>query len=196
MTGHRAAGFTLLEVLLTVTLVGAAVAMAAGGLHLGRRAWEAGDRRLDRLERTATAHALIRQALMQALPARLVAVGGPVPAVFAGGPSAVSFLATRPVDAIVGGPLRVTVSAAGPPGALRLDLSVAPPGGGPERRTALLDGLTGVSFAYFGAGVDDDGPRWSPRWERTNRLPDLVRVTATLADGAPWPDLVVALPLR
>src|SRR5208283_1811091 len=42
MRRHARAGFTLLEMLLAITLLSMIVTAIIGGLHLGRRAWETG----------------------------------------------------------------------------------------------------------------------------------------------------------
>ena len=59
----------------------------------------------------------------------------------------------------------------------------------------LLEGVTAVEWGYFGAEVEQNNPqppRWRSEWVNPERRPLLVRLNLNL-EGAPWPDLVVAL---
>ena len=58
----------------------------------------------------------------------------------------------------------------------------------------LAEGVSAVRFGYFGrdpGSADAVAPTWRDRWDDPQRLPDLIRVDVTAADGTPWPTLVV-----
>ena len=57
----------------------------------------------------------------------------------------------------------------------------------------LLDGLEEAGFAYRESARDGAVP-WSDDWRERDRLPALVRLRVSFADGrkAAWPDLLVA----
>ena len=50
----RSAGFTLLELIIAIALVGLVAVALAGGIRLGARVWEAGDARAERVAATDT----------------------------------------------------------------------------------------------------------------------------------------------
>jgi len=61
----RAQGFTLLELLIGMTLVGFILSLLFAGLNLGTRSWEAGEKRMVTSSRQAVVVGFIRRALEQ-----------------------------------------------------------------------------------------------------------------------------------
>lgn len=61
-------GFTLLELLVAMAILGLLAAALSGGIGFGLRAWEAGQRGADRLETPAAVQALLRRQIEQAYP--------------------------------------------------------------------------------------------------------------------------------
>ena len=61
--------------------------------------------------------------------------------------------------------------------------------------TILIGGLRSAEFSYFGAENDVNEPRWTDSWPHEGRMPLMVRVRLTGADGVPMPDLVARLML-
>ncbi|MCH8035911.1 MAG: prepilin-type N-terminal cleavage/methylation domain-containing protein [Proteobacteria bacterium] len=72
----RQRGFTLIEILIAMTLLGLLMAMLFGGLRLGTRAWEASDARSAELARLEAVHGFIRRALTGAYPLLRTETGG------------------------------------------------------------------------------------------------------------------------
>ena len=77
MTGARPRhpvdqGFTLLELLVAITLLGLLMAALFGGLRLGARVWETGETRLDASARVQIVQDFLRQRLAEALPLEAV----------------------------------------------------------------------------------------------------------------------------
>ena len=63
MENARERGFTLIEILIAMTLLGLLMAMLSGGLRLGTRAWEASDTRSAELARLEAVQGFIRRSL-------------------------------------------------------------------------------------------------------------------------------------
>ena len=72
-------GFTLLELLVAITLLGLLMAALLGGLRLGARVWETGEARLDASARVQIVQDFLRQRITEALPfeVTLLAAGRP-----------------------------------------------------------------------------------------------------------------------
>ncbi|MEE9250386.1 MAG: prepilin-type N-terminal cleavage/methylation domain-containing protein, partial [Alphaproteobacteria bacterium] len=64
----RERGFTLLEVLIAMTLLGLIMMLLFGGLRLGTRAWETNSDRVEEISQIEISHQIIRRMLAQAYP--------------------------------------------------------------------------------------------------------------------------------
>lgn len=203
--GH-AAGFTLIELLVALTLFAVLSILLFNGLRFGTRA--AGDAAAHQEETSALAAAtgFLRNELADAQPLNGEAEGNSGVA-FDGEPDSVDFVVLPPAYLAQGGwhALHIGVERQGKNERLvmswRLVRTVEPSDGvEAPHRSALLDRLGRVEFAYFGRLAENDAPEWHDRWNDATVLPALVRLRMTLADGRPVPDLVVALrcadPLR
>ena len=204
----RQRGFTLLEILIAMTLLGLLMAMLFGGLRLGTRAWEASDVRSADLARLEAVQGFIRRALTGAYP--LLTTGdddAKRKMTFTGGAEAVAFTALMPAHFGVGGFYTITLAVEDGAVDRRLvfrrqlfqsgaEESSPPPAAGAdeEKEKVLLEGILKAEFSYFGIADNDERPSWQDEWQDQKSLPDLVRLSVTFADrdeGA-WPDLVVA----
>ena len=201
----RQRGFTLIEILIAMTLLGLLMAMLFGGLRLGTRAWEASDARSAELARLEAVHGFIRRALTGAYPLLRTETGGAKRRIaFTGGAEAVEFTALMPAHFGVGGFYTITLAVEDGADGARLifrrqlyrpgdeETPPPPPAGDEEKEKVLLDGISKAAFSYFGATDEDETPAWRDEWRDQKTLPDLVRLGLTFADGGAWPDLVVA----
>ena len=202
----RQRGFTLIEILIAMTLLGLLMAMLFGGLRLGTRAWEASDVRSADLARLEAVQGFIRRALTGAYP--LAGTGdddAKRKITFTGGAEAVAFTALMPAHFGVGGFYTITLAVEDGVDDKRLvfrrqlyrsgDEGASPPAGADEEKEkVLLDGISKAEFSYFGIADTDETPSWQDQWRDQKSLPDLVRFSVSFADKdkRAWPDLVVA----
>jgi general secretion pathway protein J len=207
-------GFTLLELLVAITLLGLLMAALFGALRLGARVWETGEARLDASARVQLVQDFLRQRLAEALPLEAVvrsedAVPEPV---FEGGIDAVRFANVLPEHLGAGLYLMELALAEDGDGeggrnlVLRwqpLDLGApgAAPTAEPQERV-LLDRIEALELAYFGSLEPRLPPEWWPQWQGRDVLPGLVRVQIRFAaeDPRSWPELdvhpMIDLPLQ
>lgn len=199
--GAGAAGFTLVELLVALTLVGLLTTLVFGGVRLAARAWgRTDDRSAEAADRWAVANVL-RDAITAAYPAFASADPRDHTIVFDGEAGSLALLAPLPqaIGAGVTAQMRFYLAGDGPSKTLflgwRLDLPAAESGGQlPENRVVLLDRVRRIGFAYFGADAPDAAAVWHERWAGSTALPQLVRVHLERSDPAlpDWPDLVAA----
>lgn len=192
-------GFTLLEVLVAITLLSVVAALLAGGLRFGTRVWHQGEDQLQALAGMQSVHGLMRRQLAQAVP--LMAPDRlDDQIVFEGMPTYLRFVGAAPAQPMVGGYYEITFGLSNDKVTQHLMMAwrlLADSKDGTrdtvERdQVLLLPDVAEVSFAYFG-GNDDEAPHWQESWVDKPMLPHLVRVIVSFKEGDPrlWPDLVV-----
>ncbi len=202
---RRAQGFTLLELLIGMTLVGFILTLLFAGLSLGLRSWEAGEQRMVSSSRQAIIIDFIRRTLEQTYPLTW-RVDNEDQLAFAGERESLRMV----------GPLPMHEGAAGN-FLIALDLGPGESGRGtdlvmrwqlPDARESGFDALEEakpkvlakavkeLNFSYFGAESETDEPTWHDQWVHQKTLPELVRMRVTLENDQTWPDIVVATPLR
>jgi type II secretory pathway pseudopilin PulG len=187
------AGFSLVESLASLLVVGMIGLMLISGITTGRRVWERMDARAAGSEQLETAQIALRDRVEQAFPlSRYDTV--PTTSTFDGGPREMTFLA-NPSDAGRPAPLRRYTLWATTKGALVLSSisDVGPPEGAVVDNQVLLTGIRGVDIRYYGRVAQDGRGLWRGEWRNEPKLPDIVRIHVDLmpSDRRWWPDLMI-----
>ena len=184
------AGFTLVELLVAVTLLGFLSVLLFGGLRLGTRVWERTRTGFENDRALQAAEAAIVDALSHAYP-RLLRKGATDAAVaFAGSENAIALTAwTR--DA---GLANVVVAAKRTGDELDLTVEADPEiAGQAAPSVVVLHRVASVTFAYFGAAGRENAPHWQDTWQGQRALPRLIRIAVRMKDGRATPlDLTIA----
>lgn len=192
-------GFTLLELLVALTLLGLLMAALLGGLRLGARAWDVSSERLEWSSRTQTVQAFLRRRLAEAAPLAVSQPSGAYEPAFLGGPDALRFASLLPMQLGPGFHLMsLEMQASGE----RMDLVLrwrpfVPTLGedvGEVAERVLLEDIDALELAYRGAREIDAAPDWYARWSVLEVMPDLVRIRVRFGPDDPrrWPDLIVS----
>ena len=216
---RRAAGFTLLELLVAMTVLGVLTGLLASGLSFGTRIWEREQKQLEQWAELQMVQDVIRRTLGEAWPLKAPASAGTEDAAegiaFVGTETSVEFVGPPPAQSLSGGIYQYGLLSRAGPGGVSLVLTWRPRGpeatqqkgkrrdrARPARRTeiaegkevVLVDRLANAEFSYFGGDDEDVKPRWRDRWREPSKLPLLVRVQVTFPPGdrRRWPELVVA----
>lgn len=184
-------GFTLVELLVAMSLLTVLMALVFGGLSFGTRAWEKTSRRATGADDVRFAQALIRDDISASYP-MLQSSGSPSIA-FDGGASALSLLTRGPR-----GHAKVNLAVSSRPHGITLtramrDELALDAAAGPAPRI-LIDGAQSVTFSYFGAPSPGRPRQWNDSWSGATRPPELVRVEVVFppGDSRRWPALIVA----
>jgi general secretion pathway protein J len=195
------AGFTLVELLVAVTLLAMLTTLVFGAIKYAARAWAETDHRTVAAADLAAVQDVFRHAITGAYPAFASADPTDREIAFNGAGEWLALVAPLPV-AIASGVeawQRFFVDGEGRSRALvfgwRLDLPASDEAAPlPENRLRLLDHVRTLRFAYYGAADPTQAPGWWQRWSGYTRLPDLIRVHIERDDpvSPEWPDLVVA----
>ena len=208
MGGRAGAGFTLVELLVALTLLGLVSVVLFGGLRFGTRAWEAGNTRAERLAQVQAVQGVLRRRIAQAvLPedAGAESAFSDSPAAFAGAEDSLRFVALVPSRIGVGGFYLFELSVADDGDGARLELAwrlfrpdqpgdLDEPEPGLGGRRVLIEGIEEAKFGYYGAERAGAAAEWRERWDGADGLPALIALKVAFPAGDPrsWPDLVVA----
>jgi general secretion pathway protein J len=196
-------GFTLVELLVAITLFALMTTVLAGGFRFGARVWESSDAAGGAVLDSNTAYAITRRTLASALP---ILDAEPTTEesylAFAGAPTTVSFIAPAPAQAFPGGLYQISLTLVPGDRGVSLVMQVRPhlprrPAASAlqsERSVVLVQGAGGGEFLYFGSDTASARRSWQSDWQQRNVLPALIAVRLRFPDGDRrlWPDLLVA----
>lgn len=198
----RSRGFTLIEVLLATALLAGGLALAFTTVRSAMAISQRGEAIAMANERMRAVQDLLRRQLAQALRSPIERPDPTQePLNFVGEPERMRFVSEVPGYLGRGGPYVHTLEVVTRREGVRLQLGLVMVQAGeqlPERPPrapeVLVDGLKRVELRYRGidASTGQLGD-WSADWADTRRLPVLVAIRVEPMQGAPWPELVVAL---
>lgn len=212
---RREAGFTLLEILVAMTVLGVLTGLLSTGLNFGTRIWEREKGQLDVATELQLVQDVLRRLLTQALPlAQPPERGKAQEPVFVGQEDSVEFMGPPPAQLLAGGIYAYRLVARNEADGVRLvlDWRLRPPQGGTarvrvtnaelegqeqlssEHEVVLLRGLSSAEFSFFGATEEGSSPSWRDNWRSSTKSPQLVRLKVSFrpGDARTWPDLLVA----
>lgn len=200
---RRAQGFTLLELLIGMTLVGFILTLLFAGLNLGTRSWEAGERRMVTSSRQAVVVDFIRRALEQTYPLRW-RVDNEDQLAFAGEAESLRFVGTVAMHDGASGnhliALDLTDGETGRDLVMRWQLpDPRAPGFEPLEQAqpkVLVKAIKGMTLSYFGSQDDTEEPTWHDQWLDQKAPPELIRLQLIMENGETWPSIVAAPRIR
>jgi general secretion pathway protein J len=190
-----ARGFTLLEVVVALSLLAVAMALALGTLRGATGATARAEGTAQRDERLRAVQGFLRRQVGGALPMAMAIDPQSGEARFwDGGGDKLEFVAAMPGYLSRGGPQVQTLELVGDK--LQFQHAMLTPDGAldPEREpTVLLDGIAEASFSY--RTLDDAGRPgpWQDAWPTPTTLPPVVRLKVRFKDETRrWPELLLA----
>ena len=195
---HRQSGFTLLELLVALTVLGFLVVALNQGVRTGLEFWGVQNRQIARTAELDTTARVLRALLsgIPILPSATANPGGPTVAPsFAGKADELTFVGDLP-NGLGGSQLAdIKLTLHGQRLVLvwsphRHELAGAKPA---ATETALMSGVDRLQLAYWGPPSPGAPERWLAEWDGPP-LPKLIRVRLILVkgDNRPWPDLIAA----
>jgi general secretion pathway protein J len=195
-------GFTLLETIVALTLLGLMLAVLSGSIRFAGQSRDAAAAKIDSIDNMRIAQDFLRQTLAQAHPKRWLKVVGR-PFVFRGERDELSMAAPLTARVGVGGLFLLKLSLVDAEKGKGKNLVIARVFPEPDAQelpdfssaetTVLAENLAELEFAYLGRDDDASDPTWRDDWKEGAKMPDAVRVRIRPVHGSAWPELVVPL---
>jgi general secretion pathway protein J len=195
----RQTGFTLLEMLVVLVVLGVLVVGLSQGVRAGFALWDAQTRRIGETGELDAGARVLRILLsgISAPPPRVVVdPDAAVPTESAGRPASLTFIGDMPTG--LGTSRRANITLELRDGRLvlrwtphRHEQTTAP---APEPiETELIRGVERLDLAYWGSPSEGEAAAWQTQWDR-HEIPSLIRVRLAFAKGdrRRWPDLIAA----
>jgi len=196
-------GFTLVEIMIALTLLSMLLLLLFGSLHTASRSWQSGTRKTEQNDELRVIAGFIRRQIAQSIPLEW-ANREEVRMVFQGEHNELTFTSTLPAYRGGGGLYIMTLKVVDSGSSKQLDLSyrradpaISPfAADAPVNQTSVLlaDNIDAIEFAYYGRAGPEDTPKWYDEWPQEGMLPRLVRLKIHSSDpGQNWPVLDIAI---
>jgi len=201
-SGHTA-GFTLVELLLAITLMSILLGLTYTGLRAATRAAERGEKILASGGEIRAAHQFLHRRLNQMLPLPFYVEDGrqEVRYVFEGDANHIQFVAPMPGYLGSGGPQVQLVEIAHDNEGNVVQFSNALLQGFEQQRlydrppVILLQNVDSAGFEFLGRDQDGELTGWVSSWDQPDILPVAVRLNLEFSEESAlrWPDLIAGV---
>ena len=183
----REAGFTLLELLVAITLLAFLSLGLMAGLRFGTNIWQKSQAKNVDTNAMRLAQKSLSESLDRAYPKLIVVSPTESHVDFDGIEDRMSFLETNRSGHI----LRDTLGTIAAGKDLALVKRTASQLGGATTETKLIGHVRAVEFAYFGAAGEEKTASWHKQWQGQRSLPELIRIRVSSDESVSWPELIL-----
>jgi general secretion pathway protein J len=193
-------GFTLLEVLLAMSLLSIMVVLLFSSLRTGAQSWQRGEVKIAQVNEKAVVYQFFKRHIPTIKPLWDDFSDDEKVFAFQGTKKSMRFVSVFPASAARKGFQLFTVEMD------KVDrqtilVKVAPfylqqdDQPWEQEEVILLENVDEFQFAYFDKGEDNDEAVWMESWQEKEYLPALIKIRVSLTDQSFWPDMVFALPM-
>lgn len=191
-------GFTLLEIMLVLSLLGVLLVLIGGAMLGANRAALKAQHYTTSLDEMRAAQKFLRSSISQALPLDFAEKGSDSRKFFVGSAQRLQFVATLPAELGEGIQMHTLevnehdLQVAFAQILSTSDGTYSKPWGDPQ---VLMRGVEALNLSYQGVNPKGQPTGWLSDWPWPTRLPQAVRIDAKVNGSVPWLTEVVALRL-
>jgi prepilin-type N-terminal cleavage/methylation domain-containing protein len=177
-------GFTLLELLISMTLFLLVIVILGSALRLGFRSIGAGERRIDTLERYRSSYRIVMTQLQSSAPLTYDDEDGAKKFYLKGDATHLQFATNQ---SIWGGEMGCVIVSyrleTGNEGKSILYASERSVNREEAQEIKLFDDLKSLSFSYFGREATEEEGKWSEEWSDNTKYPEQIKVNLSRDSG-------------
>jgi general secretion pathway protein J len=176
------AGYALVELLVSLSILALLLAMVPSTLQLGKRAWETSSRANETQETEALV--FLQRNLPNALPLFERDSNSLQRIAFAGADHELTFIAELQTGPAGGGLYEIAIRSGGSQPSLSLAPYRANAKAAPAETRDLSLSYSALALKYFGPKTPGAKPEWQAEWSEPDRLPDLIDIVASPRNGS------------
>jgi prepilin-type N-terminal cleavage/methylation domain-containing protein len=181
---QRDKGFTLLELLISMTLFLLVVVILGGALRLGFRSIGVSERRIDTLERFRSSYRIVMNQLQSSAPLTYDDEDGAKKFYLKGDATHLQFATNQSIWGGEKGCVIVSYRLeTGNGNKLTLYASERSVNNEEAQEIKLFDDLKTLSFSYFGREVAEEDGKWTDEWSDSTKYPEQIKVTLSRDSG-------------
>lgn len=192
-------GFTLIEVLIAMTLLSIMIVLLFGSLKICAESWEKGEKKITEVNDVAAVINFFQRHLSMAKPLWNDFNKDERVFSFQGEKQSLQFVSAFPASARRAGLQLFSVELLSENREQRIKVTLVPfypAAEGKEwlkEEEILIRRVKGFSLAYFGSEDGQTDARWQDEWVQRDRQPALVKIKIDLDNDMFWPELVIDL---
>ena len=197
-----APGFTLIEILLAVSLLSLILLLLFSALFSANRSWAATERRIAQNDELRLVAEFIQRQLAAQAPL-FWAGQDDTSLLFSGARDELYFTAGLPAHRGGGGVQALTLKVSRAGGERQLALYFQPVSAARRpfdnhgaERVVLLANTARIELAYYGREEIEGQSSWRDEWRHAELLPELIGLTVYPATGRAWPQMIIPLYAR
>jgi general secretion pathway protein J len=195
----RSSGFTLLEVLLAMSLLGMMMILLFSALSIGSKSWMQGEKKLAIVSEKTVVYQFFRRYLSTIQPLQDQTDDRKKVLSFNGEPQRLQFVSMLPISSGRYG-FQNFIIEPDPQDTEQLLVKITPFYPAADGRdwksedVVLLSGVDDFQITYFGLTDEGGGdPLWTERWEQKTTLPLLIKILIVLQDQSTWPEMIFSI---